>query len=81
MVNDALDVIVVAMGWLSPGQHACVRMRYFQGLSVEETARRLGLNESATKALAYRGLRALHRRVTEMGLSWNGLSSTREACP
>lgn len=81
LVNDALDVIVVAMGWLSAGQRACVRMRYFQGLSVEETARRLGLNESATKALAYRGLRVLHRRVTEMGLSWNGLSLTREACP
>jgi RNA polymerase sigma-70 factor (ECF subfamily) len=81
LVNDALDVIVVAIGWLSVGQRACVRMRYFQGLSVEETAWRLGLNESATKALAYRGLRVLHRRVTEMGLCWNGLSLTREACP
>lgn len=81
LVNDALDVIDVAMEWLTDGQRACVRMRYLQGLSVEETARRLGLNESATKALAYRAMRVLHRRVTEMGLSWNGSSMTRRACP
>lgn len=49
---------------LPDDQGRCVRLRFIDGLSVEETARVLGRSEGAVKALQHRGIRNLARGLT-----------------
>jgi RNA polymerase sigma-70 factor (ECF subfamily) len=48
-----------ALGALPEAQAEAVRLRYLEGLSVAETAERLGRSPAAVKALVSRGLEAL----------------------
>jgi RNA polymerase sigma-70 factor (ECF subfamily) len=50
---------------LNPEQQECIVLRFLQGFSVAETARTMGKNEGAIKALQYRAVRALHRLLPE----------------
>jgi RNA polymerase sigma-70 factor (ECF subfamily) len=47
------------VGQLPTDQQECIRLRYFQDLSVAETAAVMGRNEGAVKALAHRGVEGL----------------------
>ncbi|AOS61307.1 sigma-70 family RNA polymerase sigma factor [Actinoalloteichus hymeniacidonis] len=47
------------LGRLVADQQECLRLRFLQGLSVAETAHRLGRNEAAVRALQQRAVRRL----------------------
>ncbi len=50
-----------AVKQLNPEQQECITLRFLRGYSVTETARAMGKNEGAIKALQYRAVRALAR--------------------
>ena len=57
--------LLTAVRRLNPQQQECVTLRFLQGLSVAETARAMGKNEGAIKALQYRAVRALARLLPD----------------
>jgi RNA polymerase sigma-70 factor (ECF subfamily) len=63
---------------LPTDQQECIRLRYFQELSVAETAVAMGRNEGAVKALAHRGVVGLRASMAKDSRS---VASTREAVP
>jgi RNA polymerase sigma-70 factor (ECF subfamily) len=50
-----------AVRQLNPEQQECIALRFLQGLSVAETAKIMGKNDGAVKALQYRAVRSLGR--------------------
>jgi RNA polymerase sigma-70 factor (ECF subfamily) len=54
-----------AVSQLSPDQQECIVLRFLHGLSVAETARVMGRNEGAIKALQFRARNVLARMLTE----------------
>lgn len=50
-----------AIELLNPQQRECIRLRFYDGLSPQETALKMGKNESAVKTLQYRAVRTLGR--------------------
>ncbi|MFF0450500.1 SigE family RNA polymerase sigma factor [Streptomyces sp. NPDC004609] len=58
-------VIRAALGRLSAKQRAVVVLRYWEDLSIAETARLLGMRENTVKSHAARGLAALRAEVQE----------------
>jgi RNA polymerase sigma-70 factor, ECF subfamily len=58
LTNTALLGAVKA---LNPEQQECIVLRFLQGMSVGETAKIMGKNEGAIKALQYRAVRSLGR--------------------
>jgi RNA polymerase sigma-70 factor, ECF subfamily len=52
-----------AVKQLNPEQQECIVLRFLRGFSVAETAQAMGKNEGAIKALQYRAVRALARRL------------------
>ncbi|NYT95491.1 ECF subfamily RNA polymerase sigma factor, BldN family [Salinispora sp. H7-4] len=54
-----------AVKQLNPEQQECIVLRFLQGFSVAETARAMGKNEGAIKALQYRAVRALARLLPD----------------
>jgi RNA polymerase sigma-70 factor (ECF subfamily) len=61
--------LLTAVKQLNPEQQECIVLRFLQGFSVAETARAMGKNEGAIKALQYRAVRALARLLPE-GFQW-----------
>jgi RNA polymerase sigma-70 factor (ECF subfamily) len=61
---------------LPTDQQECIRLRYFQDLSVAETAAAMGRNDGAIKALAHRGLEGLR---ASMAKDARIVAPTREA--
>ncbi|WP_433229460.1 ECF subfamily RNA polymerase sigma factor, BldN family [Micromonospora sp. CA-248260] len=57
--------LLTAVTRLNPEQQECIVLRFLQGLSVAETARAMGKNEGAIKALQYRAVRALARLLPD----------------
>jgi RNA polymerase sigma-70 factor (ECF subfamily) len=57
--------LLTAVKQLNAEQQECIVLRFLQGFSVAETARAMGKNEGAVKALQYRAVRALHRLLPE----------------
>lgn len=55
--------LLTAVTQLKPEQQECIVLRFLQGFSVAETAKAMGKNEGAIKALQYRAVRALARRL------------------
>ncbi|GAB3922552.1 SigE family RNA polymerase sigma factor [Kribbella albertanoniae] len=49
-------LVIKALAQLAPGQRACVVLRYYNDLSVEETAEILGLSQGGVKSQTSRGL-------------------------
>ncbi len=57
--------LLKAVKQLNPEQRECVVLRFLQGLSVAETARVMGKNDGAIKALQYRAVRAIARSLPD----------------
>ncbi|MBY8872967.1 sigma-70 family RNA polymerase sigma factor [Micromonospora sp. PLK6-60] len=57
--------LLTAVTQLNPEQQECIVLRFLQGFSVAETARAMGKNEGAIKALQYRAVRALARLLPD----------------
>jgi RNA polymerase sigma-70 factor, ECF subfamily len=57
--------LLEAVKQLGAEQQECIVLRFLQGMSVAETARILGKNENAVKALQYRAVKALGRLLPE----------------
>ncbi|HEX5596795.1 MAG TPA: ECF subfamily RNA polymerase sigma factor, BldN family [Micromonosporaceae bacterium] len=57
--------LLTAVKKLNPEQQECIVLRFLQGFSVAETAKAMGKNEGAIKALQYRAVRALARLLPE----------------
>jgi len=57
------QVVRAAVETLSAEQRMVVQLRYFDQLSTEETARLMGKQEGAIKAMLYRALRSLRRNA------------------
>jgi RNA polymerase sigma-70 factor (ECF subfamily) len=66
-VLEALSsaALLDAVRRLAPDQQECIALRFLQGLSVADTARIMGKNDGAIKALQYRAVRALARMLPE----------------
>jgi len=66
VVNHITNVaLLTAVKQLNPEQQECIVLRFLQGFSVAETARTMGKNEGAIKALQYRAVRALARLLPD----------------
>ena len=57
--------LLTAVKKLNTEQQECIVLRFLQGFSVAETARAMGKNEGAIKALQYRAVRALARLLPD----------------
>ena len=57
--------LLAAVKRLNREQQECIILRFLQGFSVAETAKAMGKNEGAIKALQYRAVRALARLLPE----------------
>ncbi len=57
--------LLTAVKKLNPEQQECIVLRFLQGFSVAETAKAMGKNEGAIKALQYRAVRALARLLPD----------------
>jgi RNA polymerase sigma-70 factor (ECF subfamily) len=58
-------VLLEAVRQLNAEQQECIALRFLQGLSVAETAKAMGKNDGAIKALQYRAVRSLGRLLPE----------------
>jgi RNA polymerase sigma-70 factor (ECF subfamily) len=58
-------VLLGAVKQLGAEQQECIVLRFLQGMSVSETAKILGKNDNAVKALQYRAVKALGRLLPE----------------
>ena len=67
-IEDRADMLA-ALRELPAMQRRTVVLRYWLGLSVEETAGELGIREGTVKSHASRGLAALRTMLTETALS------------
>lgn len=74
-VEDAVDVRR-ALAHLPAGQRAVVVLRYWEDLSVAETARALGKSEGTIKSQAAKGLAALRRLLSEAESASEGAGET-----
>ena len=77
-VLDALTNITLhaAVTALNPEQRECIVLRFLQGFSVAETARAMGKNEGAVKALQWRAISALARQLGD-GIDHRGAPPRR----
>jgi RNA polymerase sigma factor (sigma-70 family) len=57
------DQVLDALRSLGPRQRACVVLRYYEDLSVEQTAEALGCSEGTVKSQAARGLESLRKAI------------------
>jgi RNA polymerase sigma-70 factor (sigma-E family) len=62
-------VLLAALAKVPPGQRAVLVLRYWEDLSVEDTARLLDCSEGTVKSQAARGLQALRALVDGTSLS------------
>ncbi len=60
------DEVLTALATLAPRQRACVVLRYYEDLSVEQTAQILGCSEGTVKSQAARGLDTLRTAIDQV---------------
>ena len=65
--QEALDALLASLADLSDAHRQVVRLRYLDGLSVREVARRLDKSEAAIVALTKRALEALRKSMDHLG--------------
>lgn len=59
------DEVLEALRALGPRQRACLVLRYYEDLSVEQTAEILGCSEGTVRSQASRGLEALRKAIDQ----------------
>lgn len=64
-ITDDRLAIGSALGSLTPSQRAVVVLRYWEGLSVAETAAALGISEGTVKSQMHRAVLALRPHLSE----------------
>ncbi|GAA0572087.1 SigE family RNA polymerase sigma factor [Kribbella sandramycini] len=57
------DEVLAALTRLAPRQRACVVLRYYEDLSIEQTAQILGCSEGTVKSQTARGLETLRNVI------------------
>jgi len=65
--EEAFGALLTSIDDLSESHRRVVQLRFLEGLSVKEAARRLGKSEDAVVALTKRALAALRERVDRLG--------------
>ena len=55
--------LLEVLATLSPRQRACLVLRFWEDLTVAETARALGCSEGTVKSLTHHGVRAMRERL------------------
>jgi RNA polymerase sigma-70 factor (ECF subfamily) len=63
--GETYELLLAAIEELNPEQRECVTLRFIQGLTIAETAARMGKNDGAIKALQHRAVRKLADMVGE----------------
>lgn len=61
--HAARDELLTALGTLAPRQRACVVLRYYEDLSVEQTAAVLGCSAGTVRSQSARGLETLRNAI------------------
>ncbi|MCI3240236.1 sigma-70 family RNA polymerase sigma factor [Streptomyces spinosisporus] len=64
-VVEAAETVAVAMTTLNDAQRECLQLRFFEDLSIGETAERMGKNHGAVKTLTFRAVRSMQHALTE----------------
>jgi RNA polymerase sigma factor (sigma-70 family) len=64
--SDQREALLAALAQLGRGQRAVVVLRYWDDLSVEETAEVLGMSAGTVKSQASRGLAHLRRVLADV---------------
>jgi RNA polymerase sigma-70 factor (ECF subfamily) len=65
--QEALGALSACISGLSESHRQVIHLRFLEGLSVSEVARRLGKSEAAVVALSQRALNVLRRSMDQMG--------------
>ena len=65
--EEALSALIACLADLSEAHRQVIRLRFLEGLSVDETAARLDKSEAAIVALTKRALDALRMSMDQMG--------------
>ncbi|MCA9184912.1 MAG: sigma-70 family RNA polymerase sigma factor [Pirellulaceae bacterium] len=63
--NETLLRLPTALEKLSDGQRDAIMLHHLQGLTLKETAEKLGRSEAAVSGLLHRGLKRLHELLGE----------------
>jgi len=71
--HDVNERLYEAMRLLAPVQRKCVFLRFLAGKSVPETARLLGKNELAVRAMQHRAIRKLRQLLGDNGVDGSDL--------
>ncbi|MGW0163625.1 RNA polymerase sigma factor [Streptomyces sp. NPDC003343] len=66
-IVEASRTVAAGMTALNPYQQTCIRLRYFEELSVPETAARMGKGIGAVKTLTFRSLRLMEQALVPTG--------------
>jgi RNA polymerase sigma factor (sigma-70 family) len=77
--REAADAVRSALTRLGPDRQAAVRMRYFEGQSVEEIARRMQKSKAAVGDLLFRGLRELRGHLGSAARYLSGAGSAEDS--
>jgi RNA polymerase sigma-70 factor (ECF subfamily) len=71
--QEALDAMLASLSGLSDVYRRVIQLRFLEGFSLAEVARRLGKSEAAVVALTKRALEALRRSMDRLGEFSRGL--------
>lgn len=60
------DLLMAALGDIAPRQRVCIVLRYFEGLSIAETAAAMGCSEGNVKSQTSAALTSLRRELSRL---------------
>jgi len=67
--SDDRETLLAALATVPPQQRAVLVLRYWEDLSIAETARLLGISDGAVKSASSRGLDNLRRALPQLSLT------------
>lgn len=62
---EAAETVAMAMTRLNDNQRRCLQLRFFEDLSIGETAERMGKNHGAVKTLTFRAVQSMQHALAE----------------
>jgi RNA polymerase sigma-70 factor (ECF subfamily) len=66
---EAAQTVAAAMAALNPYQRECVRLRFLEGLSLDETVTRLNSGSGAVKTLTFRAMASMRRALADAAVA------------